>query len=409
MTGSTNITSWKRYLSLASRVRQKGVVWYFKMFLRMAYGKVHILTIPFITPIKQNIIFLINLFNLLSNKEPRKVILGVWDYKCIPWSVGDLLIFIETLSVLKIRYNAEKVDVCVVCDSENPAGNRGYKNIDSSNFRYYLFSLLPIINTSPYLGSVFQFDSRLEFFSFLKQNINKYEIYPPVNKQLKETFNFYGGATLKEIQKFYKERGFIPHLAIDDYHLGWAYNLCRTEAEGLLPVAVSLRNRPDSTGRNAEQSVWLEFFDLCKSKFPEVVFVVVGIREEASEDLRQRSNVIVAKDHGSTLADDFALVRTSLMYIGLTTGVSEIAIYSDVPYLIFGIVPDTVRNMGLELGYSKFEFATEHQKIFHASFVITPDSLLSEFSNLYNQLDVNQFRKKASAYKSPLYSYASWK
>ena len=386
---------------LARKLREKGFVYCFKATLGMTYKKVRRPGRHFLTPFK----FLINLFNFLSSRKPKMIILGVWDYKLIPWSVGDFLVFIETLSVLKLKHGADKVDVCVVCDSKNPAGNRGSKNVNSSNFRYYLFNLLPIINTSPYLGSVFQFDSRSEFYSFLKQSINKYEIYPPINQQLGETFNFYGGTTLKEIQDFYRERGFIPYLAIDDYHLSWAYNFYETKAKGLLPVVVSIRNRPAAAGRNADQDTWLGFFDLCKSAFPEVVFVVVGIREEVFEELRHRSNVIIAKDYGSTLVDDFALVRTSLLYMGVESGIPYIAIFSDVPYLLFSRTLHTQKRLGLKPDCN-FEFATQYQKVFSTLFIITPHSLLGEFSNLYNQLDVDQWRKKASAYKTIRYTFA---
>ena len=414
---SSNTTSRKRYISphfLADKVRERGVVWCLKEGPRWTYLQMSGPERYFIAPIVRPIIFLINLsvflFNLvnfLSDRKPKKVILGVWDYKLLPWSVGDLLVFIETLSILKLRHGADKVDVCVVCDSENPAGNRGYKNINSSNFRYHLFNLLPIVNTSPYLGSVFQFDSRSEFYSFLKQNINNYEIYPPVDEQLNETFNFYGGATLKEIREFYREHGFIPHLAIDDYHLRWAYSLYRTKAKDSLPVVVCLRNSPDGADRNAEREAWLGFFDLCKSVFPEVKFVVVGTREEAFEELRGRSNVIVAKDYGSTLPDDFALIKTSLLYIGVDAGVGAIALFSDVPYLLFGRSPESGEQVGLKPG-SNWEFATPYQKQLYTSFTITPDSLLSEFSDLYSQLDVEEWHKKALAYQSIPYTFVSW-
>ena len=388
---------------LAKKLREKGIVYCFKAALNMAYRQVSSPERSFRIPFR----FLINLFNLLSNRKPRKVILGVWDYKVIPWSVGDFLEFMETLSVLKLKHGADKVDVCVVCDCENPAGNRDYKNINSSNFRYYLFKLLPIISTSPYLGSVFQFDSRSEFYAFLNQNINKYEIYPPINQQLKETFNFYGGATYKEVQDFYREHGFIPYLTIDDYHLSWAYNLYKTKAKGLLPVAVSLRWHPHATiHRNAERDVWLGFFDLCKSAFPDVVFIVIGTREEVFDELRHRSNVIIAKDYGSTMLDDFALIRTSLLYMGMESGVAAIAIFSDVPYLLFGREKAARKAMKLELG-STYEFATEYQKFFYeASFIVTPDTLLEEFSKLYNQLDIAKWQEKASAYESTPYTFA---
>ena len=399
---SSNPMSWKDYLSprfIFSNVRQRGIVGSFKAALHRIYWAQPKPGRYFIILLK----FLINSFIFLLSRKPKKVILGVWDYRVLPWSVGDFLIFIETLSVLKLKHGADKVDVCVVCDTENPAGYRGYSNVNSSNFRYYLFNLLPMINTCPYLGSVFQFDSRSEFYSFLKQSINKYEIYPPINRQLSETFNYIGGARRKEIQDFYRERGFIPYLAIDDYHLSWAYNFYETNAKGLLPVAVSLRNRPDTKGRGADQNTWLGFFDLCKSAFPEVVFVVVGLREEVFEELRHRSNVIIAKDYGSTLVDDFALLRTSLLYMGVEHGIASIVDFSDVPYLLFGRHPGVGKMMGLEPG-GNFGFATQHQKLFYTSFIITSDSLLKEFSDLYGQLDIDRWHKEASAYKSTLYS-----
>ena len=398
----SNTESWKLYLSprfLVGRVREKGIVYCFKAALRMVYRRVPERGRHFIT-------YLINLFKFLLIRKAKKTILGVWDYKLVPWSVGDFLVFIETLSVLKLKHGADKVDVCVVCDSENPAGNRGSTTVNSSNFRYYLFSLLPIINTSPYLGSVFQFDSRAEFYSFLKQNINKYEIYPPINEQLKETFNFYGGATLKEIQDFYRECGFIPHLVINDYHLSWAYNFYKTKAKGLLPVVVSLKWHPHSMRRSADRNVWLGFFDLCKSAFPEVVFVVIGVREEVFEELRERSNVIIAKDYGSTLAEDFALARTSLLFMGMISGIATIVWFSDVPYLLFGQSPEYGKQTGLKPG-STWEFATQYQKVFYTSFIITPHSLLEEFSSLYNQLDIDRWHKKASAFTCHPYSFAT--
>ncbi len=109
--------------------------------------------------------------------------------------------------------------------------------------------------------------------------------------------------------------------------------------------------------------------------------------------------MIVAKDYGSTLLDDLALIRTSLLYMGRESGVSEIAVFSDVPYLLFGREEVARKAQKLEPD-SNYEFATKLQKVFYASsFIVTADSLLKEFSNLYNQLDKDKWREKASAYK----------
>ena len=51
--------------------------------------------------------------------------LGFGIFKALPWSVGDPMVFVETLSVLKLTHNADKVDLCIIYDKDNPVGNRG--------------------------------------------------------------------------------------------------------------------------------------------------------------------------------------------------------------------------------------------------------------------------------------------
>lgn len=371
---------------IVRKLREKGIKYCAEATLWIVYSKINAFM-----PVR----FINNLLNLLMPRKHSKVILGIWDYKLVPWSIGDFLGFIETLSVLKIKHNADKVDVCVVCDSEHPTGIRSYQDINSSNFRDKLFDMLPIISICPYLGSVLQFDSRQEFYSFLKRSINKYEIYPPIRQQLAETYNFYGGATFKEIQEFYEEYRYIPQLTIGDNHLNWAYELLYTKAKGMCPVAVSLRWNPGvAVHRNADRGVWLEFFNLCQIEFPNVMFIVVGSRGEVFEELRHCPNIIVAKDYGSTLLDDFALIRLSLLYMGIESGVADFAIFSDVPYLLFGREEIARKALNLSL-ISNFAFATPYQRVYYAeSFTITPQSLLKEFSSLYYQLSTEKWQEK---------------
>ncbi len=378
------------------KLKEKGFIYCFKAALLIVFQKAGIYRRQFLFLFLAPFKFVNNSIHYISGKKAEKRIFGVWDNKHTPSTIGDLLVFMEALSVLKLKHGADKVDFCVVCGKENPAGNSGYGTFGSSNNRHHLFHLLPILNTSPYLGSVFQFDSRPAFYSFIKQNINRYEIYPPIDKQSGEIFDFDKSVPLEEIRNYYRERDFIPNLVIDEYHRHWAYNFYKTKIKGLIPVAVALEHCYDRATGNSDIVGWLKFFDLCKANLPEVVFVLVGIREEVSEELRMRSNVIVAKDFGSTIADDFALIRTSLLYVGLNGGISEIAVYSDVPYLIV----EKSWNMETEIRPkpdSKYVFATTNQKVFNTSGGIVPETLLKEFSDLYNHLDTKGWLNNASA------------
>lgn len=335
-------------------------------------------------------IFHYNLMRLIFTPSfQKKRILGIWDFKALPWSVGDPLVFIESLSVLKIKHDVEEIDICVVYDRENPGGNRFSCNLSSENAQDYILEFLPLFSTCPYLGSIYQFNSRREFYQFLKRNSDRYDIFPPLGQHLGETYNFVGGASLVEIKEFYDAHGYIPHLRIGDRDRSWAYLFYLNHLpESAVPVTLSLKQTAHSPERNANPEVWLSFIDTCKIDFPEVVFIVVGLREEVFDGLRNRSNVIIAKDFGSSIIEDMALIRTSSLYMGPNSGPNTIAMFSDLPYLIFQWPVESLATLGMKLGVNP-PYVTDRQKIFSNEILVTTELLLSEFMQLYSKLDRN--------------------
>ena len=341
--------------------------------------------------------FYYNLMKLIfAPNFQKKRILGVWDFKALPWSVGDPLLFIERLSILKIKYNAEEVDICVIYDSDNPIGNRKKaedNNITSDNAQDYMLEFLPLFSTCPYLGSIFQFNSRKEFYHFLKSNVERYDMFPPLAHHLGETYNYadYGFPNFNEVQDFYNSHGYIPYLRIGDRDGFWAHWFYLNYLpENTVPVTLSLKQTSHASERNTNPVVWLSFIDQCKIDFPEVVFVFVGLREETFDGLRKRSNVIIAKDFGTSIIEDLALIRTSLMYMGTSSGVNTIAQFSDLPYLIFKFPEWCLHRLELKSG-ENFSFATGRQKMFSTQILVTPELLLNEFKALYSKLDRNKW------------------
>ncbi|MDD5687487.1 MAG: hypothetical protein PHE88_06620 [Elusimicrobia bacterium] len=332
-----------------------------------------------------------NLIRLIfTSNFQKKRILGIWDYKSLPWSVGDPMVFVEKLSMLKIEHKAEEVDICIVYDRDNPIGNRGKRvgghNITSDNAQEYILELLPLFSTCPYLGSVYQFSTREEFYRFLKNNIERYDIFPPLEKHLDESYNYFGGAPhINEIQEFHNIHGYIPHLRIGERDSCWAkWFFLNHLPDKSVAVVISLKLTSHFTERNANPAVWLSFIDKCKTAFPEVVFIIVGLREEVFDGLRERSNVIIAKDFGTSVIEDLALIRASLLYMGSASGVDIIAMFSDHPYLIFQL-PD-IHIYGLKLG-EDFSFVTDKQKSLDSTISVTPELLFNEFKQLYLKLD----------------------
>ncbi|NQT66885.1 MAG: hypothetical protein HQ569_04855 [Actinobacteria bacterium] len=350
---------------------------------------------PFI--VKCNLIFVFNLLILLisSAKYGKKRILGIYDFKTLPWSVGDPLLFIEKLSILKIIHKAGMIDICVIYDKKNPSGIRREPNINANNAQDYMVDFLPLFNTCPYLGSVFQFNSRKEFNIFLKNNIHRYDLYPSLRQHLAESYNFDGIVFMKKFEDFFNKYGYIPHLRIGERDSSWAYWFYQNYLpKDTVPVVLSLR-RPlsmISRVRNADPKVWLAFIDKCKEVYKDVAFVIVGLRVEVFKGLRERSNVVIAKDYGTSIIQDLALIRSSYFYLGTVSGPSTIALFSGLPYLMFQL--PKIEKYVLSEG-KNFSFATENQKLFGTNVPVTPELLYSEFSKLYERLDRNKWKEEA--------------
>lgn len=387
----------KKCIEIFYKIRRHGIIKSFQIIIQHAINRLNyflLCGIPW--PLRPEFYYHLMKLIFVPNFK-KKRILGIWDFKALPWSVGDPLVFIETLSILKIKHNAEEIDICVVYDRENPGGNRGKtdpnNNITSTNAQDYMIEFLPLFSTCPYLGSIYQFNSRKEFYRFLKYNSERYDFFPPLGQHLGETCNFYGGAPyLNEIQEFYDTYGYIPHLRIGDREWSWAqWFYLNHLPEAAVPVTISLKRTSHSTSRNSSPELWLSFIDNCKIEFPEVVFVIVGLREEVFEGLRKRSNVIIAKDFGTSIVEDLALIRTSLMYMGTSSGVNVIALFSDLPYLIFQFPVNVFPKYGLKPG-ENFSFATDRQKLFSTTTLVTERLLLNEFKELYSKLDRQNWR-----------------
>lgn len=402
------ITSYcRRIMSLhflVGKFREKGIVWCLKASVNsilVFYQMFRYYFVRFWS--KRSVLlrskFYYHLARLILRPDSRKKrILGIWDFKALPWSIGDPLVFIERLSILKLEHNAEEIDICIVYDREFPAGNRGKDgshNITPHNAQDYMLEFLPLFSTCPYPGTIYQFNSRKEFHSFVRNNIERYEIFPPLTQHLSETYNYYGGEPHTiEIQTFHNRYGYIPHLRIGERDSSWAYSFYkRYLPEGTVPVSLSLKQTLHAPERNAEPEIWLSFIDMCKVDFAEVTFVVAGLREEVFSGLRERPNIIIAKDFGTSIIEDLALIRTSFLYMATDSGPSIIALYSDLPYLLFQLHVNAMRAHGVEPG-EQYRFANDRQKIFSGETRVTTELLFKEFKELYSRLDRNEWYDK---------------
>jgi hypothetical protein len=382
-----------------NKIRKHGILGSFKISVRII--SMYVLFWSFKIPWPLRPMFYYNLLRLILIPFPKKKrILGIYDLKVLPWDVGDPLVFIETLNVLKIENKAEEVDVCIIYDRDCPAYREkdvSTRNITLENAQDYILEFIPLFSTCQYLGSVYQFNSRKECHRFLKINLGRYDIFPSLGTHLGEKDMFRAAPPiLNPMHKFYNIHGYIPYLRIGKREEAWAQWLyINNLPEGTIPVTLSLKRTSHRIENNVDPAVWLSFIDRCKLEFPEVVFVVVGLRDEVFAGLRNRSNVFIAKDFGTSIIEDLALIRASLMYMGTSSGVNVIAMFSELPYLITQFGVSNYLRHGLKPG-DNFSFMSDVQKIFSAEITVTPEFLFTEFKALYSKLDKNKWRSVAS-------------
>jgi hypothetical protein len=285
---------------------------------------------------------------------------------------------------LEIQH-ANKIDFCFLLDPVKP--QRGdFDGVTQENFHFYLQLYLPVVFVNPNLGSIFVFTSYKQFEKFILNNIRRYFIWPLLGRYLAKepayssNFNF--------IQDHYKRHKKLPQLSCRSFTLKWANNFIYKNIWPYHPVVVQLRNNHVALYRNANIPAWIEFFRHCRDSYPNVRFVIIGRREEIVEEIRSLPNVIYAKDYGTNIEQDLALIQTAMIYYGSSSGPGTIALFSDIPYRIFN---HEIANEDMREG-DNFIFANANQKVLWGE--ETADLLISEFAQLYIKEIVDAWKSK---------------
>ena len=152
-----------------------------------------------------------------------------------------------------------------------------------------------------------------------------------------------------------------------------------------VPISVHLKNTKRSSGRadwyNAKLDEWKKFFETFRGN-EQAMFLLVG-NEILPEEFSQFPNVVITKDHGSTLLNDLALISLSFAFFGVASGLCQMALFSKVPYAIFKNPAYHSERMDEELGNRKrFNFSTPLQKFIRR--VESEGQITQEFELILN-------------------------
>ncbi|MCX5662601.1 MAG: hypothetical protein NTW19_23215 [Planctomycetota bacterium] len=326
-------------------------------------------------------------------------LLFIYDLESQSFTVGDILEFQAAAMVLRERWGLDKVDYAVIHEGK-AVKNAWQWNIDDDNFHARINQILPAAQVNPHLGSLFVFDSHAQFDEFLQDNIRRYQVWPP-GATYKLGKNLRGRIYSEVLYDHVQRTGRLPLIQSRPLMLDWAKRFYASHAEPDVLVSVNMRNNPRwDPSRNLDIDVWLRFFNACAGQYP-VRFVVTCSKEEIDPRLRACPNVIMAKDHDTTLEQDVALLEISAFNMGASSGLCAKSIFSDAPYSIVrtNLTPEVYRGMIFENGCYRF-FGSRPDQIFwpHAE---TLEFLQAEFARMWAIIDVDAWRAKTKVDAAP--------
>jgi hypothetical protein len=323
---------------------------------------------------------------LRKAQKDEKRILAIWDTKSQPFALGDMLSFIEAAEILRHLKNVDKIDVCFLSDAADyvrPGTTQ--TEITVENRLSYLLGLVRLLQVDEHIGSFLVFDSHYQMTAYIGDNGSRYYIWPPTGAFLGREYLYYRIFELASI--FHLKNGYVPHLKSAPPVNHWARGFAANQIVPNLSVVVQIRSNSGwDERRNSNIPAWLDLFTFCQGRFP-VKFIVICAKDEIDPRLRQMPNVILAKDHGTTVEQDLALIENCAIYLATSSGMALMAWFGKVPYAIFNLsvadmhslAPSTVVRRAD--GTFRWQWATEHQRLVAER--DTSTVLIREFQHLY--------------------------
>lgn len=332
--------------------------------------------------------FIKYIFNVSPSKKKEKI-LGIWNFQATNFGIGGLIEFNLQLLCEAHRRVINEIDIALLYNPLTPVKKSKYSSwITKDNIHYHLMEQFPLLNVNPKLSSIFIFNSKEEFDSFLNKNIDKYYLVPSLFTYVNELSGRLG--IYRFFKDFYLKYGFLPKLKIPESTDLWSKALINKYANGRFVVAVSLRSNPfHSLSRNADINVWKSLFEYCLRKKYNIVFLILGRKSEMTDELRL-PNVLLSKDYNTDVQQNLALIQNSLFYMATSSGLISFAFLSnDIPYIITNFLRDFKDGfVNYKWLNPKTNILWQNKEFQKLSFEKeTPEFLIKEFENLFSKVD----------------------
>ena len=320
----------------------------------------------------------------------KRRLLVIYDFASQPFSIGDILVIQEASLVLRQAADLDRVDLAFVYDPAFPVvPDPAFSQIDPENFLWHLPTVLQAAQVNPHLGSLFLFDSHRRLEEFVSGNLHIYDVWPPLPQYASREYLYYRVFNEILFDYFRKEKT-LPRLESRGPAKTWAKAFLERYVGSDVVITVQLRKNPANPARDSDYGSWISFFESCRGRYP-VKFVIICAQHEVDPGLRQCSNVVVAKDHCTSVEQDLALIEAAAMHMGASSGPGALAIFSGKPYCLFNtdLLVDRYRGSTREGNRVTLFFGNPTQSLLFGP--ENRDLIAFEFERMWKTIERSQF------------------
>jgi hypothetical protein len=323
-------------------------------------------------------------------KANCKRLFAIYDLTSQPCSIGDFLNFNFATIVQCHDIEFDYVDIAIINDIERLNASKELSSITEDNSLYYLASIIPVAQINRKIGSILIFNSHSQLEQYIAGSGKYYKVWPNALKYAGNDYLYY--AAFNDIFfEYSKKYGHLPNILCRNFLIEWTNDFFINNVINKVPVTVNLRNNKlFSLSRNSNIECWIEFFVYCQKKYP-VKFIVICASTEVDIRMRGLDNVIIAKDFYTGIEQDLALINTSAVHMGASSGPFSMAWYNEKPYLMFSWNADVSKNKCIikEGDYYRFSFSHSYQRMFKEP--ETMPLMVKQFEEIWNAIDTSKY------------------
>lgn len=316
----------------------------------------------------------------------KKTIFGIWNIDISPLTLGGLITFIVELQIQLRIYGTPNFDICFIGSNFKSCRSIEIHNMHvadpdaggiSAPYGIEQLSVITILRDFSPVSCCHFFRTFEEFQEIYGSDPSSRIVWPDVrgSTDIPHKYN-----DTRYIQNYFRQNGFIPLISSRGESEKWATEFIKNIVSPSIPVVIHLKNNQNQKNcSNANFDAWYGFF-LHYIQKSTVKFILIG-NEPLDSRIISLPNVIITADNGGNLPRDLALVSKAAIFMGMSSGPCNIAIYSDIPYAIYKNPDHDVEEMKLELGNSsRFTFSTNYQQLLRV--FESTERLIEEFEEL---------------------------